>query len=126
MSSDNPRMAREQRTVEAMIALYCQGQHSTSTELCPDCQELRSYAQQRLQRCPFQEGKTTCAKCPVHCYKPQMREQIRVVMRYTGPRMLYRHPIMTLQHMIDGMREEPLRPQPAQSAPTSTAKGTKT
>ncbi len=126
MSSENPGMAREQRTVEAMIELYCQGQHSTTAGLCPDCQELRSYARQRLQRCPFQEGKTTCAKCPVHCYKPKMREQIRAVMRYAGPRMLYRHPIMTLQHMIDGRQEEPIRPQRAQSAPTSTAKETTT
>jgi hypothetical protein len=55
-----------------------------------------------------------------------MREQIRAVMRYAGPRMLYRHPIMTLQHMIDGTRDEPSRLQPAQSAPASTAKGTKT
>jgi hypothetical protein len=126
MSSANPRMAREQKTVEAMIELYCHRQHSTTAGLCPDCQELRSYTRQRLQRCPFQEGKTTCAKCPVHCYKPQMREQIRAVMRYAGPRMLYRHPIMTLQHMIDGTRDEPSRLQPAQSAPASTAKGTKT
>jgi len=55
-----------------------------------------------------------------------MRERIRAVMRFAGPRMFYRHPIMTLQHMIDGVREEPVRPQQAQSASTSTAKGTKT
>jgi hypothetical protein len=119
-------MAREQRTVEAMIELYCQGQHRTTAGLCPDCQELSSYARQRLQYCPFQEGKTTCAKCPVHCYKPQMREQIRAVMRYAGPRMLYRHPIMTLQHMFDGRREEPFRPQRAQTAPGGAVKETKT
>lgn len=126
MSRTRARVSREQRTVEAMIAIYCQGQHSTPAGLCPDCQELRSYARQRLQRCPFQEGKTTCAKCPVHCYKLEMRERIRAVMRFAGPRMFYRHPIMTLQHMIDGVREEPVRPQQAQSASTSTAKGTKT
>jgi hypothetical protein len=125
MSRTRARMSREQRTVEAMIAIYCQGQHSPPAGLCPDCQELRSYARQRLQRCPFQEGKTTCGKCPVHCYKPEMREQIRAVMRFAGPRMLYRHPIMTLQHLIDGVREEPVRPQQAKCS-TSTAKGTKT
>ena len=107
MSNHNSRMTREQRTVEAMIGLYCHGQHGATAGLCPDCQELRSYARKRLQRCPFQEGKTTCAKCPVHCYKPQMREQIRVVMRYAGPRMLYRHPVLTILHFIDGTRKEP-------------------
>lgn len=109
MSSIHPRMAREQRTVEAMIEIYCHGQHGTEDDLCAECQTLHYYAQQRLSRCPFQEGKTTCAKCPIHCYKPAMRQQIRSVMRYAGPRMLYRHPIMALQHMIDGLRKEPTR-----------------
>ena len=80
MSGTNPRMTREKRTVEAMLELYCHDQHSTTADLCADCQVLRSYARQRLQRCPFQEGKTTCAKCPVHCYKPQMREHVREIL----------------------------------------------
>jgi len=66
------------------------------------------YASKRLDKCPFQEGKTTCAKCPVHCFKPDMRQQIRLVMRYSGPRMLLRHPLMAILHMIDGRRKEPL------------------
>lgn len=126
MPKHSSRMAREKKTVEAMIEIYCHGHGHTPAGLCAECQKLKGYAQQRLRLCPFQEGKTTCAKCPVHCYKPQMREQIRAVMRYAGPRMLYRHPIMTLQHMIDGVREEPFRPQQAQGASTSTAKETKT
>jgi hypothetical protein len=102
-------MTRERKTVEAMIDLYCHGLHFSADGLCPDCLELREYARERLRKCPFQEGKTTCAKCPVHCYKPEMRERIRAVMRYAGPRMLYRHPIMALQHMIDGQRAEPVQ-----------------
>lgn len=125
MSYDHPRMSRERRTVEAMIGVYCRGQHGTNGELCMECAALRSYARQRLQRCPFQEGKTTCAKCPVHCYKPAMREGIRAVMRYAGPRMLYRHPIMTLQHLIDGLREEPRRPPAVRNTPTGAIKGTR-
>ena len=108
MSGQNRRMAREYRTVEAMIDLYCHRVHETPNGLCAECQALRDYAQQRLQRCPFQERKTTCAKCPIHCYKPELREQIRTVMRYAGPRMLYRHPVLALQHLVDGLREEPL------------------
>jgi hypothetical protein len=110
MTHDHPRMRRERNTVEAMIGIYCHGQHGTSNGLCPGCASLRDYARQRLQKCPFQEGKTTCARCPVHCYKPGMRAQIRAVMRYAGPRMLVRHPVMTLQHMADGQRKEPRRP----------------
>ena len=111
MSNDHPRIARENKTVEAMINIYCHGQHGTKDELCFECNELLSYARERLYQCPFQEGKTTCAKCPVHCYKPVMREKIRAVMRYAGPRMIYRHPILTLFHFIDGLREEPIGPQ---------------
>ena len=64
----------------------------------------------RLEKCPFQEHKTTCAKCPVHCYKPARREQIRAVMRYAGPRMMFRHPRLAFYHLvIDGRREKPER-----------------
>ncbi len=28
--------------------------------------------------------KTFCANCKVHCYKPEMREKIRAVMRFFG------------------------------------------
>ncbi len=40
--------------------------------------------------------KTFCANCKVHCYKPQMREQIRQVMRFSGPRMLLYHPVLAI------------------------------
>lgn len=116
MSNNHSRMIRERRTVEAMIGLYCHGQHGTSSGLCNDCETLQVYARQRLEKCPFQEGKTTCAKCPVHCYRAGQRAQIRAVMRYAGPRMLFRHPIMTLQHMIDGRRKEPFRAPEARTA----------
>jgi hypothetical protein len=106
-------MAREAATVTAMIRLYCRdhhaGQHS-SPALCSDCQTLQDYANRRLERCPFQEGKTTCVKCPIHCYHPDMRQQIRVVMRYAGPRMLLRHPWLSIMHLlVDGARKQPLK-----------------
>jgi hypothetical protein len=106
-----------------MIDLYCHGRHHAASGLCPSCVELRAYTRQRLKACPFGAGKTTCAKCPVHCYKPQMREEIRAVMRYAGPRMLYRHPIMTLQHMIDRRRKVPVR-SPRASATATNPVGT--
>lgn len=102
----HPRIKREDRTVAAMIVLYCR-RHHHQHGLCAQCQELCDYARERLAKCPFQEGKTICAKCRVHCYKPEMRERIRTVMRYSGPRMLYRHPVMAIFHMIDRIRKEP-------------------
>jgi hypothetical protein len=107
MTHHHPRMTRELKTVEAMIELYCRERHANGHGLCAECQALLGYARQCLQKCPFQEGKTTCARCPVHCYRRDMRAQIRAVMRYAGPRMLYRHPIMTVQHVMDGRRKEP-------------------
>jgi hypothetical protein len=99
-------MARERRTVEAITGLYCQKHHAPEGIRCAECQELLQYALERLDRCPFQERKTTCAKCPVHCYRPELRERIRAVMRYAGPRMLLRHPILAVRHLWDGIRKE--------------------
>ncbi len=92
-----------------MINIYCLGKHGTHDGLCADCSELLRYADKRLEKCPFQEGKTTCGNCKIHCYKPAMREKIKEVMRYAGPRMMTRHPISALHHFIDGLRKEAIR-----------------
>ena len=95
-----------------MIDLYCRSQHGGDRP-CAECSELLVYTNERLEGCPFQEGKTTCARCPVHCFKPAMRDKIRAVMRYSGPRMLRRHPILAMRHFVDRLRKEPIRPSPA-------------
>lgn len=92
----------------AMIRLYCRARHG-GRELCTECRALAEYAGSRLDRCPFGEGKPTCVDCPVHCYAPAMRERIREVMRWAGPRMLWRHPVLAIRHLLDGRR----RPEPA-------------
>ena len=108
MPGKGSRMVREAKTVEAMIALYCRAQHGSVDALCAECSELLDYARMRLDKCPYQESKTTCANCPTHCYQPAMRVKIRAVMRYAGPRMLLRHPLMVLMHLFDGLRKEPV------------------
>jgi len=100
-------MKREQKTVEYMIDIYCRDHHGTEGILCDECSELAEYARIRLNRCPFQENKTTCGNCPIHCYKPQMRKKIRDVMRYSGPRMSWQHPLLAIGHMLDGLRKNP-------------------
>jgi len=87
-----------------MIRMYCRGHHGTKTALCADCGSLQSYARRRLQACPFHDDKTTCSKCPVHCYKAEMRDKIQTVMRYAGPRMMKHHPILAIFHLIDGLK----------------------
>ena len=101
-------MDREAKTIQVMVSLFCRRRHGA--KLCPECIELTDYALERLQNCPFQEGKTTCVKCPVHCYQPVMREKIRSVMRYAGPPMTYRQPVLALFHLIDRLRKEPVEP----------------
>ena len=102
MSGDHSKIERESKTLEAMIEIYCHGCHDSKEGLCSECRELLDYAVQRLQNCPFQENKPTCSKCTIHCYKPDMREKIRAVMKYAGPRMLYRHPILSGVHYMSG------------------------
>ncbi len=103
------RIRREARTVETMIRRYCRSRHGSGRSLCPECEELLVYARKRLSLCPFQEGKTTCGKCRVHCYKPAMREKIRKIMRTIGPTMLLTNPIMGIRHAVDGLRREPVK-----------------
>jgi hypothetical protein len=102
------RIAREAKTVGMMVLMYCHRQHGAHQVLCIECDNLLKYALGRLEKCPYREGKTTCAKCPVHCYKADIRKNIREVMRFSGPRMIFRHPIMSLLHMKDGLRKEPV------------------
>ena len=111
MRADRPRMDREAKTIGFMIDIYCRDRHGAHDDLCPECAELRDYALARLDKCPSQESKSTCANCSVHCYKPDMRQRVRQVMRYAGPRMLWRHPILALAHLlIDGRRAAPALP----------------
>ena len=106
---NSTRLQREAATVEIMIRHYCRDKHGSGETLCDDCRELLHYTRHRLQNCPFQEGKTTCGKCAVHCYKPGMRKKIQEVMRYVGPRMVLTNPLMALQHAIDGLRKKPVK-----------------
>jgi hypothetical protein len=107
MAETSPRLRRERITIDKMIALYCHGQHGTAHNLCADCTGLQAYAHQRLEKCVFGTEKPTCANCPVHCYKPEMRQKIRVMMRYSGPRMLLYHPVLAVMHLLDGRRPRP-------------------
>ena len=98
------RLRREKQTLQAMVRVYCRAHHAAKGPLCAECQSLCDYALGRLDRCPFGAEKTTCARCTTHCYKSAMRAQIKTVMRYSGPRMLARHPVLALLHVLDGLR----------------------
>ncbi len=98
---------QEKAVLTNMIALYCRAHHQTDKKgsLCDECNELLSYSLNRVDVCPLMHEKTFCQNCRVHCYQPQPREKIRTIMRYSGPRMIFRHPIKTLHHVILSLKE---------------------
>jgi hypothetical protein len=97
MASD--KIEREAETLRTMIGIYCKQKHRQS-ELCNECRELLAYAEQRLSKCPFAPDKPFCKNCTIHCYKPKAREEIRRVMRYAGPRMIFYEPWLTIKHIL--------------------------
>lgn len=103
------RRAREMRTISQMIALYCAGNHASSDRtqvaycgepVCAECAELDAYATLRTRRCRKMQVKTSCEECGNHCYKPEQRQRIREVMRFSGPRMLAKHPVAAIRHLL--------------------------
>ena len=105
MRTVSSRLARERRTVRTMIRLFCRSHHGGRTP-CADCHALSECVDSRLDGCPYGEDKPACLDCPIHCYAPARRDQIRRVMRWAGPRMLWRHPILTIRHLLDGRRRK--------------------
>lgn len=101
-------LEEEHRTIIAMLTIFCKAHHNFDGHLCINCEELSQYSYARLQNCPFKDHKPTCGNCSVHCYKNTMRSEIKNVMRYSGPRMLMRHPIMAIKHLIHSQRKAPL------------------
>ncbi len=119
------RLRRERHTIEVMITMYCAAGHprrllnndapphgcadtvvdvksdSDRDGLCPDCAALLDYSLRRIARCSFGEQKPTCARCTVHCFRTDMRTEVRTVMRYSGPRMTIRHPYLAVRHLLD-------------------------
>lgn len=94
------RIEWEKATVELMIRLYCRKKEGNKV-LCPACDSLLKYAHSRLERCPFGNGKTSCKHCRIHCYQPEMREKMRRVMQYAGPRMILYYPLAALLHLFN-------------------------
>lgn len=93
------RIEREKHTVERMIRIYCRRKEGNA-ELCPRCASLLDYALSRLSKCPFGDKKTSCRRCTIHCYSPDMKVRIRDVMRYAGPRMVLFSPGAALRHLL--------------------------
>lgn len=106
MKTVEDKRQREKQVVSQMISLYCRKKHHTKSELCPECKALKDYAWKRSEHCPFMAQKTFCSNCKVHCYQKDMRKKIREVMRFSGSRMLFSHPIAVVRHLIETKKEK--------------------
>jgi hypothetical protein len=98
------RIRREKNTIGVMIGMYCRRRHGSRVQDCEGCRNLLVHAHAKIDRCVFHDSKPACNECRVHCYSRQMREEIRDVMRFAGPRMMLFHPVLGALHMIDRMR----------------------
>lgn len=94
---------QDQATLVAIGKIYCSAHHgadgcSKACGLCPECTSVIEYALAKTQRCPNNhEG--NCKDCPIHCYNGAMRDAVRAMMSYAAPRMLLRHPVMTMRYL---------------------------
>jgi hypothetical protein len=111
-----PVAGRELRTIREMVLIHCRAHHPRGT-FCFECSELLDYASQRLDRCVYGEEKPTCVTCPIHCYHPRMRERVRQVMRFAGPRMLLHHPLLAIAHLVKDRHPAPPRPGRREEGP---------
>ncbi|MDE7083406.1 MAG: nitrous oxide-stimulated promoter family protein [Clostridia bacterium] len=100
---------KEKKLIPVMIKKYCCGRHRIKKGLCDKCEELTAYALFRLEKCPFKVNKKFCSFCKIHCYKPEMREEIKAVMKYSGPRMLFTHPVFAISHVAQMVKYKRLK-----------------
>lgn len=95
------RLSRERDTIRAMFIISCRHQHGGKGGLCAQCGADLEYAFRRIDKCPYGEAKPICKNCLTHCYSKEMQARVRQIMRFAGPRMLWRHPWLTLMHYVD-------------------------
>ena len=101
------------------VAVYCKHHHGDAVRepftmggidisgtrlgklrVCAECRTLLRHAVTKRARCPL-EPKPSCRVCPVHCFAPKMREQIRKVMAFSGRHLILRGHLHLLFHFLE-------------------------
>lgn len=120
----DPQVAKDTRLLGDFAVIYCRGNHGDvrrvplasegaalgvygrkTPVVCDECTGLLAYAEKRRAFCP-KDPKPFCSHCDTHCYQPEMREFMRDVMRYSGPRaVLHGHAIDSAKHLIASHRQ---------------------
>lgn len=94
---------REIRNFAYMVAVFCRSRHSSEVP-CESCAALLAAVSIKLRMCPFGEGKSACGRCRRNCFGGDLHSRTQQVMRVAGPRMLLRHPLQTLEHLAQMIR----------------------
>jgi predicted amidophosphoribosyltransferase len=97
------KVAREMDTTTKMIKIYCMNHHRPDAGLCSDCRGLLEYAEKCLHLCSYDANKPVCGRCPTNCFSSEMQARMAIIMRYSGPRMLYKHPVLAARHLYDAL-----------------------
>ena len=118
--------SQKQKDAELVVQFtqwYCRAKHKTAVKspleyggvqegtcgsrpllLCDACATFARYARRRTMLCR-QTPKPFCAFCEIKCYRHDMAEYSRKVMRYAGPRSLFsRYCFRAIQHAIGTMK----------------------
>ena len=105
------QIEEEYQTLQVMVGMYCPHYHhdeqadvQAGDAGCEECQALLAYARRRIEKCSLRDDKPPCSKCLIHCYKSAMREKVREVMRFAGPRMALHHPVRAVKHVIQSFK----------------------
>lgn len=113
LSNERTKIEREKLTIRHMIAIYCRGHRHSASGICGDCTSILRYAYERVDMCPYNGTvKPACGLCRTNCFTPGMHGLFHSIMRYAGPRMMVRHPILTMLHFWDAVREDEIRHHP--------------
>ncbi len=98
---------KDRRTLQAIGRIYCQGNHAERGKdvagMCSECGAAIEQTLARAEACPHgHEG--NCQDCATPCQRGEAQERIKAIMRYAAPRMLVRHPLMTLEYLRKKVR----------------------
>jgi Nitrous oxide-stimulated promoter len=107
LESNADLMEREKRTIRTMIQIYCRGHRHIASGICSECGKLLQYALHQIDSCPYERSrKPACGLCRTNCFSAEMHKRFHKIMRYAGPRMMMRHPILSMAHFIDAVRSK--------------------
>lgn len=112
-----PYIAKDVQTIRHMTEIYCHAHHDSKDGLCPECEDFYLYSVKRLACCPFGEKKPVCGSCKIRCFGKGYKERAKEIMAYSGPRLLLKHPYLSLRHIIALFRTAPEKPTAARPRP---------